>query len=417
MTSGEIFTAQIESIASGGAGFARLEGKSVFTELTAPGDIVKCRITKNKKYWAEAELLEVLEASPLRKEAECRYYGVCGGCSLQHLDYDAQIKAKTDILHNAFRRIGGMEANLIPEIKIHRSAPFEYRNRLGFHIMDGKPAFRKRKSHQLVVIDDCPVADTAIRKALADGKLNQSQNKDRFSVYSRGNTFLAEGSQEKGRVLILDRELSIDVKLFFQSNAAMLELLIEDLKIIAEKADKNLPLADIYCGGGTFASFLSGDCSGLNDSKGKTPDQKKQWSGEIDLVEENKAALALAVENIPPGFKVNYNALTDTEWVKLMDNEKKKSWGFMVLDPPRDGMSSHFSKWLASQGPELLAYVSCDPATLARDSRCLLEGGYKLQALNFYDFYPQTAHIESLAVFRKEREIMRNEKLEIRNYR
>jgi 23S rRNA (uracil1939-C5)-methyltransferase len=171
----------------------------------------------------------------------------------------------------------------------------------------------------------------------------------------------------------------MDVRVFFQSNAAMLELLIMDLMAVASKADKALPLADVYCGVGTFASFLGGEFA------------------EIDLVEENKTSLALARENMPAGKKVNYHALTDTAWSKTQ--KKIRAWGFMVLDPPRKGLSLAMRKFLVESGPELAAYVSCDPATLARDSRFLLEGGYALKELTLYDFYPQTAHIESLAVF------------------
>ena len=398
MARGEIFTAQIESIAAGGAGIARLQGKSVFIDLTAPGDKIKCRVTKEKKAWAEAELLEVLEPSPLRKEAECRFFGICGGCSLQHLDYEAQIDAKTSILYSAFRRIGGIDP---PAINIRRSSPYGYRNRVRFHLIHapgrrGKTclAFKERKSSRLVAVDDCPVADAGIRKALKEGKFSPSVEKKSLSVYSRGNTFLFEGGQEKGKVAILDRELAMDVKVFFQSSAAMLELLINDLRAAAEGADKNLPLADVYCGVGTFSAFLGRNSEGNPEFP------------EADLVEENKAALALAGENMSRGVKANYFALTDTAWVqtllKTREEKNKKTWGFTVLDPPRDGLSGPLSNWLAQHGPDLVAYVSCDPATLARDSRLLTDGGYVLKKLNLYDFYPQTAHIESLAVFSRE---------------
>ena len=386
MTRGEIFTARIESIASGGAGIARYDGKSVFVELTAPGDNAKIKITKEKKNWAEGVLLDILEASPSRQEAKCRFYGICGGCSLQHLNYKAQIKAKTAILRGAFMHIGGAEA---PEIKTRLSSPYGYRNRLQFHCETKRKTgekqigFKERKSSSIVIVDNCPIADPGIQKAISENRLLPPSRKERFSVYSRGSTFLAEGSRERGKVSILDRELTLDVKHFFQSNAAMLELLITDLKAVAEKAEKNLPMADIYCGVGTFASFLA------------------QNFPEVDLVEENKEALALAKENIPDGVKANFYALKDSAWAGMLEKNGKKSWGFMVLDPPRDGLSDNLRKLLAKQGPNLLAYVSCDSATQARDSRVLMDGGYNLEELFMYDFYPQTEHIESLAVFRK----------------
>ena len=396
MARGEIYNAQVESIAAGGAGIARIEGKTVFIELTAPGDQVMCRISKEKKTWAEAELLGVLEPSPLRREIKCHYFGICGGCTLQHLDYAAQIEAKTAILRGAFEHIGNF---IPPKITVRESAPYEYRNKQRFHIIrsasgqeEARLGFKERNSSLIVDIDDCPVADPGIRKALKNREFSMPGKKERLNVYSRGGTFLCDGGQQKGKVSILDRELAMDVKLFFQSNAAMLELLITDLLALAEKADKNLPLADIYSGVGTFASFL---CRS-SDGSPSFP--------EIDLVEENKAALALARENIDEGSTgnhplVNYHAMTDTAWVVALEGGNKKNWGLMVLDPPRDGLSVPLRHWLAGHGPELVAYVSCDPATLARDSRVLVEGAYKLMELYFYDFYPQTAHIESLAVF------------------
>jgi 23S rRNA (uracil1939-C5)-methyltransferase len=379
MARGEIFNARVERIAAGGSGVAGCEGKRVFIELTAPQDLVRCQIRKDHKTWAEAELLEILDESPQRVKPVCPIYGRCGGCSLQHLNYEAQIEAKTAIVRDAFSRIGGIT---LQEIRIRKSSPFEYRNRLQFHkTACNKPGFKERKSSRLVVLDDCPVADIGIRKALLDGKILPPPGKDRYNVFSSQKTFLCEGAAEKGRVSVLDKELAMDVGVFFQSNVAMMELLIEDLMAEAGNADRTLPLADIFCGVGTFAAFLGVEFP------------------EIDLVEENKNTLALARENIPQGKKANYYAMTDTDWSKTQ--KKERSWGFMVLDPPRKGLSLTMVEFLARDGPEVAAYVSCDPATLARDSRFLLEGGYSLKDITLYDFYPQTAHIESLAVFRR----------------
>jgi len=383
MARGEIVTARIQRIAAGGAGIARPEGKTVFVDLTAPGDLARFRITKEHKNWAQAELLEIQEPSPARTEPACPLYGRCGGCSLQHLAYEAQVEAKTAILRDAFARIGGIDP---PELRVRTGEPFGYRNRVQFHKNpDQGIGFRERKSSRIVPLADCPVADGGIRKALSEKSI-KGPDKERFTVYSRGKTFLAEGAAERGHVSILSKEIALDVKVFFQSNAAMLELLVKDLAEAASTADRNLPAADIYCGAGTFAAFLDAPA--------------------LDLVEENKAALALARENVR-GKKLTCYALTDTAWVRTLADKqtdrKKERWGFMVLDPPREGLSGPLAKWLAGNGPALAAYVSCDPATLARDSRLLLEGGYTLKELTLYDFYPQTAHIESLALFARSR--------------
>jgi 23S rRNA (uracil1939-C5)-methyltransferase len=175
----------------------------------------------------------------------------------------------------------------------------------------------------------------------------------------------------------------MDAGVFFQSNGIALEALIPELREAAEEADPSLPMADIYCGVGTFAAFL-GDLF-----------------PRIDLVEENRRALSLARENSPPDKCRLFPQRAD-QWLGRGGTGKrpgKASYGFIVLDPPRQGLSGPLRQWLIREGPPVLAYVSCDPATLARDSGELCRGGYGLKKLSFHDFYPQTAHIEALAVF------------------
>jgi 23S rRNA (uracil1939-C5)-methyltransferase len=381
MARDEIFCSKIERLVTGGAGLTRSKnGKTVFIDLTAKGDKIKWRIKKERKNWAEGELLEILEPSPDRIKPVCPYFGQCGGCSFQHLNYEAQIEAKTQILLDSLRRIGKITP---PEIHVQKSIPFEYRNRFRFHKAKFKEeplCLKKRNSNDLVEISDCPVADTGIRKALQEKRIKTPQDKEMFNVFSKGECFLCSGGTKKGKVSVLGRELLMDVELFFQSNVLMLELLIKDLALLTSASDFSLPLSDVYCGVGTFAAFLGQDFAFIN------------------LVEENKAALTIAFENMPQGKKVNYFANRDSAWA----NSQSELNGFLILDPPREGLSIPFRKYLAEKGPETIAYVSCDPAVLARDSRNLLiDGGYILKELKFFDFYPQTAHIESLAVFRR----------------
>jgi 23S rRNA (uracil1939-C5)-methyltransferase len=178
----------------------------------------------------------------------------------------------------------------------------------------------------------------------------------------------------------------MDAGLFFQSNGTALEILIPELLETAKEADPSLPMADIYCGVGTFAVFL------------------ERYFPRIDLVEENRQALNLARENMSGG-NCRFYPLKADQWVKTRGEAGRKtgtgSYGFIVVDPPRQGLSASLRQWLIREGPPVLAYVSCDPATLARDSRELCLGGYGLEKLSFHDFYPQTAHIETLAVFKK----------------
>jgi 23S rRNA (uracil1939-C5)-methyltransferase len=394
MARGEVWTLEIKGIAAGGAGLARREGRTVFIEGTAPGDRIAARITEEHRNWARGETVEIISPSADRVEAPCPLYGSCGGCSLQHLRYEAQTAAKTAILKETFIRLGG---TVPPEPLVFSAAPWEYRNRMRFHSITGRDRPRRlresrdapvglkaRKNAGCIPLNDCPVADPGIRKALREKILLPPPQKDRFTVYSRGGLFLSEGGLARGRTSLLGRELILDAGVFFQSNAALLEILGADLRGLAGEADTGLPMADLYCGVGTFAALL-GD---------RFP--------RIDLVEENRSALALARENVR-GEGREFFALRDDDWVRLKSrfgDKAGKTYGFMVADPPRQGLSPALTRWIAAEGPALFAYVSCDPATLARDSRELLAGGYRLSELRFYDFYPQTAHIESLAVFK-----------------
>ncbi|GAB6392953.1 MAG: 23S rRNA (uracil-5-)-methyltransferase RumA [Treponematales bacterium] len=380
MARDETVTGRIESIAPGGAGFLRVGGKSVFVEMTAPGDMAVFRIAEERRDWARGELLEVREPGPGRAAPRCPHYGVCGGCGLQHLSYEAQREAKSALLAETFRRVGGVE---IPPPPVAPSPPWEYRNRARFHLRASPPflGFRERRSARVVEIRDCPVAAPGIRRLLAGGSGERPPvppGKDEVTVYSRGDVLLWEG-QGPGRVKVRDRELVMDAGLFFQSNAVMLEALIPDLADAARGADTGRPLADVYAGVGTFAAFLGEAFPG------------------VDVVERNRGALALARENLR-GTPGRFFPMTGGEWAKAGGAD---GCGFLVLDPPREGLSPALRRALASGGPRRLAYVSCSPATFARDCRELLSGGRRLTALKAYDFYPQTAHLECLALFER----------------
>jgi len=381
----EFFEVRIESIAAGGAGLARVDGKPVFVKGGITGERLVISISKNHRSWAEAELLEILEASADRVKPVCGIYGICGGCNLQHLDYKTQLAAKTAILKDAFIRIGGFEP---PEPAVIPSEPWEYRNRMQFHAIRESGiknagvlwGLKSEKSASAIPVPDCPIADPGIRTLLREEKktLVTPVDKDRFTVYARGGLLLIEGANHRGKTRILDHEIALDASLFFQSNGAMLEKLIADLFAVAGEADRSLPMADLFCGVGTFAAFLG------------------KLFPNSTLVEENKAAIALARVNVDAA--ADFFAQRGEDWA---ERDSPKGYGFIIVDPPRQGLNQNLTLRLASEGPPLLLYVSCDPATLARDSKILTAGNYTLRELRFYDFYPQTAHIESLAVFVK----------------
>jgi 23S rRNA (uracil1939-C5)-methyltransferase len=420
MALGTLFTARIEGLVAGGAGLARYEGGCVFVEDTCPGDRIVGCIREEHRGWARADALEITEASAARTRPVCPFYGECGGCSLQHVAYETQLGEKKRILGDAFTRIGGLAA--APEIAVRYAAPFAYRNRVQVHQRpDKRLGFKARRSDAIIEVTDCPVADPLIQRALAGQCLTPPPHKGRFTVYGRSGdapssglsaealssaapcltppcslggpsaeapssgrrgVLLCEGGQSRGAVPVLDRTVLMDAGLFFQSNAVMLEALITDLIALSDEADASLPAADIYAGVGTFAAFL----------RDRFP--------VMDVVEQNKAALSLARENTTGAARKNHAvqffAQSADDWAV---SRSALRYGFVVVDPPRQGLSPRVRARLAAAKVPTLAYVSCNPATLARDSRDFIAAGYTLSSLTLYDFYPQTAHIESLAVF------------------
>ena len=387
MAVGDVVRIRLEGIAPLGDAVGRFEGKTVFVQGGAPDETVCCRITEDHKSWAKADILEIIEPSLARIDSACPFYNKCGGCNLQHINYDTQIKIKSSILNETFTRTAGLQP---PPLEVFSSSPWEYRNRMQFHCLrekskgDGKRfGFKSRSGTEIVPITDCPIAVSSIREKTFD--LVLPVEKDRFTVFSKDDVFLNEGGQQKGKIKLLEKEISIDAGLFFQSNCLMLEKLILELQKVAEYADNKLPMADLYCGVGTFALFLS------------------HMFQKIILAEENKAAVSLARENLK-GLDAEYFALRDSQWQPTLLAKNKQigqGFGFAVLDPPRAGLNPKLATALAQDGPPLLAYVSCDAASLARDTKILTNGGYTLKDLKFFDFYPQTSHIETLAVFKK----------------
>ena len=380
---------RLEGIAPGGDAIGRIEGKPIFVEGGAPDETVLCRITEDRNTWARAVILEIIEPSPVRVDAVCDFYTKCGGCNLAHINYNTQLDIKISMLKDSFLRFSGFEA---PEIEVFPSQPYEYRNRMQFHCLRQKAkgdsygfGLKGKGAEDIVEITDCPIAVPKIRE-LIKGKENIKLpvEKDRFTVFAKDDVFLNEGGQLRGKIKLLNKEIFADAGMFFQSNCSMLEKLIIKLQSIIEDANmyginRTLPMADLYCGVGTFAFFLGG------------------MFPKVILAEENKSSVSLARENLR-GINAEFFALRDSEWQKTL-LRSAGMFGFAVIDPPRAGLNSKLSYALVKEGPSVLAYVSCDAAALSRDSKILIKGGYKLKELTLFDFYPQTAHIESLAVF------------------
>ncbi len=407
-----IYTITLTNLAYGGDSMGRLpDGRAVFVPFALPGETVRVRLAFEKRGFARAELLEVLLPSPQRVQPRCRHFQVCGGCHYQHISYSDQLRAKKAILQDQLIRIGKLEN---PPVKQAIASPesFNYRNFIQFHLdSQGKLGFKMAGSEQVVAIQEChlpveeinqtwPLLDfealvgverVGLRSGI-DGDIQlilESQELDapEFSVIdlplsavhlSPAGTLILAGS-ESVVMEVGDRLFRVSAGSFFQVNTGMTERLVVDVLSGLERyttLDQSATVLDVYCGVGLFSAFLApkvGRLIGIEASPNAVEDFTINLN-EFDHVEIYEAP----AEHVLPLLGINQPAA-------------------VVVDPPRTGLDRLALDALLSIQPKILAYLSCDPSTLARDAQRLSAGGYRLLEVTPYDLFPQTYHIESLS--------------------
>ncbi|MDR1317219.1 MAG: TRAM domain-containing protein [Spirochaetales bacterium] len=378
---------QVEKIASGGAGLGRLNGKVVFIPYTLPGETVRVQIVREKKDYARAQVLEIIKASPLRREPECPLFGLCGGCDFQHTDYEEQKNIKLRMVQETFKRIGRVEPG---EILFEQSAPFGCRSRVQLHrTPDGELpwGFKKAASDECVPVRHCPAAVPEINDFLA-GEAGKAAGRDfhggsdgssgsgggRIHVFGSGGR-TAFRKDDEIRLTLCGKDIVFSPECFFQSNIPLLEKLIGR----AFNGLSGSRALDIYGGVGTFAAFLE--------------DRFRN----VISIEENPLSSSYARRNLNPDTTRVFTGSVE-DWIAGSADAQTPP-DLIVADPPRAGLSGAVRAFLKKTGSPLILYVSCDAGTLARDSAFLLENGYTLDQYRLFDFYPQTAHVESLCRF------------------
>jgi 23S rRNA (uracil1939-C5)-methyltransferase len=381
---------RVERAAALGDGLGRLEGKSVFIPFAAPGELVRATIVEDRGDYARARLVEVLEPSPDRVEPLCPLYGACGGCSLQHLSAPAQRELRAGILREALGR-GGEAGEGLPGIETVEGPAYRYRNRFRFTWTQKGPGLLRAQSDLAIHLPSCPLAAPEVNEFLSAwtddgqgggssvGNFPRPEGGERRSLYGSEEGLFIEGRDSLACARVAGKLLSFPTDGFFQSNLSALESLIGDLleRVGGES------ILDLYGGVGTFSAFLS------------------ERASRIVLVEEQSRSARMAQANVGnASCKFSVAAMRVEEWIGLPG--AGKGFDAAVLDPPRTGLSPKVRAWLAASGPPLLAYVSCDAATLARDIKALRGTGYALESLRAYDFYPQTARLECLAILARE---------------
>lgn len=372
---GTILDLEIASLARGGHGVARHDGLVIFVPYGVPGDLVRCKIFELRKNFAYADLLQVLTPSPKRVEAPCAVFGTCGGCSWQNVAYEEQLRQKQMILEESFRkpRLTVEEGflPLIPSPKI-----FNYRNRIQVRVKSGLTGFNRRKSHELVVVQGCEIAEPSISQQLADFGLNHKDGRYEIRAESGSDkTSVSEGREDE----------SLDSR-FSQVNSEQNKVLTKTLLAEMKKLPKLDRMIELYAGSGNF-SFPIVE---------KFPDLSL-ISVELDAKAVEAATSRLKKADLQGRFA--FFASDVGEFIK----SKGRALGevqLVLLDPPRSGCDASALKGILDLGPKHIFYISCDPQTLVRDLVSMRDH-YKVVSVQGYDMFPHTDHIEVFAALQR----------------
>jgi 23S rRNA (uracil1939-C5)-methyltransferase len=408
----EAFELELTDMAHGGTALGRHEGRVIFVPYAIPGERVRVRLGEEHARWARADLLEVVRPSPHRVEPPCPYFGPgkCGGCQFQHIDYEGQVMFKREVVADQLLRLGKLEVAV--EETIGAAEPWSYRNNVQFHVTDeGLLGFLTADTHNVVPVEDCLIIDPLLDEMWTAfdmrwpeiyrlGLRCGSATGDRMAIFELeeyqdfdievdfpvscilllpdGEAVVLMGSSSLAEY-VAGREYRISAGSFFQVNTAgagALVALVRDLL----QPDGGETLLDLYCGVGLFGLALVGDV------------------GRVIGVESDASAVA--------DFRANAGGL---EQVQLLEGMAQAMLGrverpvdLVVLDPPRAGAGERVVAEIARLGPRRVAYISCDPATLARDARHLADAGYRLEVVQPVDLFPQTFHIESVSLLVRE---------------
>ena len=411
MTSNQKFDVRPSTCVYGGDALARLpDGRAVFIPYGLPDELLRIRLVEEKERYARGEILEVLEPSLHRIEPRCPHFQDCGGCHYQHIPYQEQLRIKESILADQLRRVGKIENPPVKPIQPSPS-PWNYRNQIQFHIdPDGRPGFLKHRSNQIVPIRECHLPEENINEIWPQFNLDYIPGLDRVSLRSgeagQDTLVLLESQGDEpfefsvdlpisavvqgpgGEIIlsgddftvipVLDFPFVVSAGSFFQTNTALAENLVSYLLDVLPLDEDQICL-DVYCGVGLFSAFLA-------------PRVKK----------------VIGIETNPSACDDYLYNLADFENVELYDAPAEDvlpglslSPDVILLDPPRAGLSRTVLDRVVEMDPDLIVYISCDPATLARDLQRFQVKGFTLQESTPFDMFPQTYHLESLSLLRK----------------
>lgn len=418
---------KLSALAYGGDALGRLpDGRMAFVPFALPGEIARVRPMAEKRGHVRGELVEILQAAPERITPTCRHFGMCGGCHYQHLAYPDQLTAKTAILREQLERIGGLKEPTIGPA-VPSPQPFYYRNHVQFHLTpQGKLGYTRAQlgaasaNDPVFAIQECCLPETAINAVWPQLDFEVIPGLERIglrlgveddlqlileSSEVEAPEFNVEGMSLSAvhlgpaGALVLAGSPSVSMQItekqftrqrlfqvsagsFFQVNTSLAECMVSHiLKYLAESSllSVQTTVLDVYCGVGLFSAFLAehvGRVVGIEAS----PSACEDFTVNLDEFDHVELYEATAEEVLPR--------------LSLIPQ-------VVLVDPPRAGIGQRaLDGLLALQAPTLI-YISCDPATLARDARRLAAGGYHLHQITPFDLFPQTYHIESISIWNR----------------
>ena len=423
---GEEIALSIDNLGINGEGVGRFQGFTLFVEGALPGETVHAAIQETRTTFARAEVVQVITASPHRVKPPCPLFSRCGGCQLMHLAYPQQLEAKRKRVVDALERIGKLKSEVLPCLSSPQ--PLGYRNKIQLPVgPNNQLGLYSRNTHNLVEIEQClihcPLGEKVLHHIqqilktfppLTDLKhilIKTAVNTEEVLVVlvTKGRSVpsnLAEQIQAapgvKGVIqninpleknVILGREFrtlvgegSIEETLcglyfkvspasFFQVNPAQAEALYQKVVELAQLTGKETVL-DSYCGVGTLALICA------------------KGAKEVIGIESVSEAIADAKEN------AQRNQIKNARFICGKAEEKislLSTIDVAIVNPPRKGCDLVFLEKMAEKRPQRIIYVSCDPATLARDLQILTQKGYRLETVQPFDMFPQTMHVECVA--------------------
>jgi 23S rRNA (uracil1939-C5)-methyltransferase len=377
---------EIERILPGGVGLAHADGKTIFVSLAVKGDQVRVRIDREQGHLLFATVEEIIRPSSERVEPPCPYFGRCGGCDFQQMNYDAQLASKAEIIRDCFHRLAKIE---LTDLKVVPSAnEWRYRSRATWQVdpVNATMGYYERGSRQVCDVVECAVLIPELQRTLEQVRdstrpitlkhLDVVVGEEGVSLAPAFSKFQTSELSLK----VSNEEYTFNAEAFFQVNHSVLTQLLE----FALNDVKGEVALDLYCGVGLFTLPLS-----------------RRFKRVIG-VESNSVATRFARRNLQNSQLENAAIHTAmlSDWFRSRANNREPV-DFVLLDPPRAGAESIVIKGIVDLNPSRICYVSCDPATLARDVKKLIAGGYRLDSIQAFDMFPQTHHVETVVHLQK----------------